>query len=296
MSGIAFCYKAGLTDSVIEDALNAVKPSAGHARMGMSSLYTEINQLPTAYEDCRAAFESPSAEPNEQSIITYQPFMQANPMRFNITLKQQTMLAGSLALGNEAETIACLDAIGEDNKGLNLYWQRRMYGYLADLLIVFSHNQGVGSEFEVDMSLPWSGSYNPALLKRWIYVYYRKLAEKARQPAGDSQLSNQIREYVDKNLSQEITLAQIAEHVNKSYGYVSSQFSETYGINFSTYLLSRRMHKARELLTGTDLAVSAVALECGYYAPSSFIRTFKKENGMPPGAYREMTQRKANGA
>ena len=53
------------------------------------------------------------------------------------------------------------------------------------------------------------------------------------------------------------------------------------------HLLQRiRMHRARHLLTSSNLKVGEIALECGYESFSAFSRAFKKAYGHSPGAMR----------
>lgn len=47
-----------------------------------------------------------------------------------------------------------------------------------------------------------------------------------------------------------------------------------------------RMAKAKELLLTTDLHVSKIALQVGYASSGTFIRGFKKLEGVTPTQYR----------
>lgn len=58
------------------------------------------------------------------------------------------------------------------------------------------------------------------------------------------------------------------------------------GMPLQTWLLRARMLRALELLANDSLSVGEVALACGYDTQSAFIRTFHREFGSPPGAWR----------
>ena len=53
------------------------------------------------------------------------------------------------------------------------------------------------------------------------------------------------------------------------------------------YVTGLRMQKARELLESTDVSVTEVASETGYYDYNYFIRVFRKSFGISPLQYRK---------
>ena len=62
------------------------------------------------------------------------------------------------------------------------------------------------------------------------------------------------KEYIDNNYSlQDLTLQNVAEHVNMGVCYFSSIFRKELGEPFITYLTNVRINKAKELFETTDL-------------------------------------------
>jgi AraC family transcriptional regulator len=57
------------------------------------------------------------------------------------------------------------------------------------------------------------------------------------------------------------------------------------------YLLERRIERAAELLAGTDLPVTAVALEVGFASGPHLSRAFRAATGCTPRDYRRSHQR-----
>lgn len=53
------------------------------------------------------------------------------------------------------------------------------------------------------------------------------------------------------------------------------------------YILYMRQTYAKKQLIGSDITVNELAQQLGYSQPSSFIRTFKREEGVTPGEYRQ---------
>lgn len=92
--------------------------------------------------------------------------------------------------------------------------------------------------------------------------------------------------YVRQNYSQPLTLETVADAVHISPSYLSVLFKKYAQTNFSKYLRSYRMERARELLTTTHAKVYEIAGQVGYPNPKYFIDLFKEQNGLSPHEYR----------
>ena len=68
---------------------------------------------------------------------------------------------------------------------------------------------------------------------------------------------------------------------------MSKQFKEKVGVSFVQYVTKCRMDKAKELLKDSSMKLADIAETLGMGNVQSFIRTFKKYEGMTPGQYRE---------
>lgn len=102
----------------------------------------------------------------------------------------------------------------------------------------------------------------------------------------NDRIINGIKEYIEKNYYEEISLNTVASRVYMSPSYISTIFKEVTGKGFSDYILKIRMEKAMELLTGSDKSIAMVASGVGYEV-HSFMRVFKKYTGMTPSEYRK---------
>lgn len=88
--------------------------------------------------------------------------------------------------------------------------------------------------------------------------------------------------YIEDNYNNHISLIDVAKHIYLSHEYFSRLFKEEVGENFSTYLTLYRMNKARELIKGTDMKISQIAMEVGYSNPGYFSKNYKKYMGTSP--------------
>ena len=82
------------------------------------------------------------------------------------------------------------------------------------------------------------------------------------------------------------TVSTLAHRVAVSRSLLDARFREVLGRSPIRYLTEWRMHLAEDLLTTTELSVSAVARRVGYDAEEAFSRAFKRERGVPPSLWR----------
>ncbi len=96
-----------------------------------------------------------------------------------------------------------------------------------------------------------------------------------------------IRDYVDSNLEQNIDLESLAATAQLSLYHFARTFKQSEGTPPHTYVLERRLAKARELLIGTDLPLSEIAFKVGFADQSHFARRFRQMVGVSPKQFRK---------
>lgn len=99
-------------------------------------------------------------------------------------------------------------------------------------------------------------------------------------------LSSQTRRYIEEHYGDKsLSLREVAEYLNVSYGYLSTAFAKTYGENFKSYLMSVRLEKARELLMERRYKIYEIADMTGYGSSRYFTDAFKRRYGISPVDY-----------
>lgn len=102
-------------------------------------------------------------------------------------------------------------------------------------------------------------------------------------------LIEQAMVYLQQNYMTDISLDSCSDHIGTNPFFLSKSFKQVTGKNFIDYLTSLRMDKAKELLRESGLKINDVAEQVGYQH-SYFNRIFKKQEGMTPSRYRELSQ------
>jgi len=109
---------------------------------------------------------------------------------------------------------------------------------------------------------------------------------KAKNIYSSEQLIDNIKKYIEKNHTQNITLEKISVLFFINPSYCSFLFKEKTGENFINYITKIRILKAQELLKNTDYKVYKIAKILGFDNDKYFFRVFKKTTGYTPEEYR----------
>ncbi len=113
----------------------------------------------------------------------------------------------------------------------------------------------------------------------------------AVQLPPQSHMGAQLLEYTDSHcLSYDFQIKNMAAHFNITPQYMRKLFKSHTGLSISEYVSNKRLERAMELLTGTDMPLQDIVVEIGNSDISGFVRFFKQKTGLTPGQYRKENQ------
>jgi AraC-like DNA-binding protein len=93
------------------------------------------------------------------------------------------------------------------------------------------------------------------------------------------------RDFIIKNLSENITIPMIANKVGTNQCYLKKGFRELYGLTIFEFIQENRMTRAKFLLEKGEISVAAIGLLVGYSSASSFSQAYKHYFGINPSQY-----------
>ena len=131
------------------------------------------------------------------------------------------------------------------------------------------------------------GYAEPLLLSSALVLFtYLDQYAVGSVPRSESFLDRAV-EYVNENLTGELTVDSICAAVHISKYHFCRCFKQTMGITPMEYVLKTRLAAAAELLSATELSVTEVGMRCGFSSPAYFSRVFKEDVGESPLRYRK---------
>lgn len=94
-------------------------------------------------------------------------------------------------------------------------------------------------------------------------------------------------EWLQQNYMNKITADDMIAKTYLSRATYYRLFKKMFSVSPNEYLLNYRLGKAKEMLQYTDKTVSDIALDCGFFDPSHFIKNFERAEGITPARYRQ---------
>lgn len=96
-------------------------------------------------------------------------------------------------------------------------------------------------------------------------------------------------DYIQSNYTKRMTITDVANYIGISRSYLYRLFKHKYELSPQEFLQEKRLQTAKKLLKNTSQTINEVAYGVGYENQLLFSKNFKKEFGMSPTRYREMT-------
>jgi AraC-like DNA-binding protein len=107
---------------------------------------------------------------------------------------------------------------------------------------------------------------------------------------GQAPLVLKAREYIDKNKTEKLSLADVAKAAGASVFHFCKVFHKATGLTFTDYVARVRLEDARTRLLNPNLRVSEIAYDVGFQSLTQFNRTFKRVLGQSPSESRKRSR------
>jgi transcriptional regulator of acetoin/glycerol metabolism len=97
-----------------------------------------------------------------------------------------------------------------------------------------------------------------------------------------------VQQFVEDHLAERVSIERLAATAGLSVFHFARAFKQSQGMTPHSYLLHRRIVRARELLGETESPLSEIALVSGFADQSHLARHFRERVGVSPAIFRRL--------
>lgn len=116
-----------------------------------------------------------------------------------------------------------------------------------------------------------------------IYSEGINIIQESIKNSGQLEIE-EVQAHINRHFQDPISLETLAQHFFVSKEHLSRKFKSYSGENISSYIIRKKMEKAKQLLAEGKLSIKETAQITGYKDLAYFYRVFKKYHGTTPGA------------
>ncbi|MDQ8736436.1 response regulator [Paenibacillus sp. LHD-38] len=168
-------------------------------------------------------------------------------------------------------------------KYLNLLLLFMSYVLEMELSLKVNEDMDLTRLFRLDMPEDWENE------EKYLVSIGRLICDQShsRQEKGMHELIEKVHQFIDANLSEDLSLIKLADVVYMNPSYFSRYYKQQTGRNVSAYIQNSKLGAAQTMLQNAKLRIQDIASHLGFTSPSYFSIFFKKMTGMTPQEYRD---------
>jgi AraC-like DNA-binding protein len=202
----------------------------------------------------------------------------------------------SRALKEAVHLAPDFDVVGKSD--FDLFPRIIAESYRQNDLQVFEHDRPLIKEihatsfFDHPSSWAWSSKF-PLHDTKGKVIGLITINEKYNDVAGHDHELNRLLPAIDhvrQHYAERITIADLARRCAFSETHFMRVFKQRMKMTPYTFVEQVRMFHAIDSLRRTAASVAEIAIDCGFYDPSSFVKRFKRFTGTTPLNYRRQHQ------
>lgn len=250
-----------------------------------------ITEIPDLFSSVQTAMNYRLINRQSQVINSEQLPQVENQFQLAIPTNVETSVANYIFVGDHASATqlisAQIDYIME--KALPYEYIKHLLSPFINVLLLAlsSRNIPIADVFDSDPYLELHSLTNIDEIRDFFRYAYEKAGSYIISSRKSSSSSLQkILKYIQENFQRDLSLEEVSEYSNLSPQYFSRYFKEQMGVTFTDYVNQLRIQKAKVLLAEPDSLVNSVASAVGFENVNSFIRMFKRYEGISPGKYK----------
>ena len=263
-------------------------------RFMKENLYVSLSVSLSGIVSCAERIEAAYREASEVQqykfylgtdvIITGDDISAAKDGCYAYSMENEQKLVNYIKTADEEKALALIDGIFSEND-LSLDMLKCLAYSMVGTIFRIADNDG-DEEFKklAENLLDFETIID---LKEKLFAAVHELCGHYQPKKGDL-LCARVKKVVEEQYSNpELSVAYIADILGVQYVYLSASFKSFTGEGVLEYISRVRIDKSKEFLRDPLMSVEDVSAKVGYTTSKTFIRVFKKLEGVTPASYRK---------
>jgi len=264
------------------------------ATIGIGRAYSNFYDIPKSYEEAKRALKHKFFL-GSYKAIHINDVIDYDENVLECFLEKESVFTAKVRVGDEEGALTVLNELLDDTFKQNIY-PDMLKVRILELLTIISRAAIEGGadprtilELKVKYGDEIAGIEHQAEFEKWINKAFSEVISyvKVNQQIEAIRAIRLARNYIDENFLKQLTLESVSDYVHLSVYYFSHMFKKEVGMTFVEYLTEKRINKAQQLLLTTDMSISDISREIGYWDSNYFGKVFKSITGTTPSQYRK---------
>lgn len=262
--------------------------------IAVTQQYTNIEDMPKSYKEAKKILDYKFVF-KQKRVIFFKNICKEDNYDYYYPIELEAKLITRVLNSNEIGIKKVLDEIFDENNISKIdkkkikEFEGLLYNTLNRIFIQLNklNEEGEIQSFNSDDILKIND------LKQLKKIFYEKIYElykisKLRDLNDIFEIKEKIIKFLEENYHIDISLEDLANYLGHSFRYTSVLFKKAMNDNFKSYLNIYRVKKSKEfMMNDNEIKVKDLAEKVGYNSSNTFIRIFKKYEGVSPGKYLE---------
>lgn len=282
------------SDSVIEDAFHFILENIGQKYSveliaAVSNEFVSVESFPQEYITCKKILDAKFMAKGRK--VLFSENIKSGKLILTYPIETEAKLVSKLLNGNLQGAKKIVDEIFLDRINPEAMDKKDIKEFTGLLYNTLNRVVVQLKEFESSLqceNLDIESITKTGDLDKIRVIFNDLISEICKQKKSSEQDENEairekIKTYIDSNYHIDFSLDNLADYLGLSFKYTSILFKKVMGDNFKNYINMYRIEKAKEILKSKkDIKIKDLAEKLGYNSSNTFIRIFKKYEGISP--------------
>ncbi|WP_057305835.1 MULTISPECIES: helix-turn-helix domain-containing protein [unclassified Paenibacillus] len=278
---------AGHMQSVIGELLKL------SVSIGIGSVYLDITQSHKSYQEALQVLKSKLLH-GAKSVLLYEIQNKEKDGIYYPLLQTEKQITNNLKAGNTKEVLSILEKLKTEITQKQLQSESVYMAYNrvleASIEALLEHNGHPRQLFGPDIILYRELAKRETIdhIHQWISGIVAQITTYIQeQDNKNNKTVEKVVAYIHTHYQTDLSIEMIAIGVGLNSSYLSRIFKQHKSQTILEYLTLKRMEESKNLLMDTNMNLNDISMAVGYNNVNSYIRFFKKIEGITPGEYRK---------